>query len=136
MFFLKCIFVQQKLVPDFMIVLQFMSITQCINIVKVYSIVLSMDENIGIYDISIFEFYGYIKNINKISVDILTKISIKWKLFKRNAFLYKNTKINKNIHVKVVLLSIMDDNTYYFQKINLKFLNYIYIYLLLNDQLS
>ena len=35
-----------------------------------------------IIDISVLEFYGYIKNIGKISMDILTKISVKKKLTK------------------------------------------------------
>ena len=33
-------------------------------------------------DISVLGFYGYIENINKILVDILTKISVERKLFK------------------------------------------------------
>ena len=33
-------------------------------------------------DISVLEFYRYIENIGEILVDILTKILVRWKLFK------------------------------------------------------
>ena len=61
-------------------------------------------------DISILGFYEYIGNIGKISVDILTKILVKQKLFKihENVWktLKKNNKISKNTYVKVIVSGI------------------------------
>ena len=49
-------------------------------------------------DISVLEFYGYIINIGEISVDILTKISMKQKLSKFTRMLKKTkTKMIKSV---------------------------------------
>ena len=43
-------------------------------------------------DISALEFYGYIGNIGEISMDILTKILVRGKLFKIHGNIWKNSK--------------------------------------------
>ena len=57
-------------------------------------------------DISILRFYGYIRNIGEISIDIFTQISVRRKLFKIDGNAWKtpkNDKISKNTHFKVIL---------------------------------
>ena len=57
-------------------------------------------------DISILEFYEYIENIEEISMNILTQISMERKLFKIDGNAWKtpkNDKISKNTHFKVIL---------------------------------
>ena len=48
-------------------------------------------------DISVLGFYEYIGNIGEISVDILTKISMRRKLFKIHKNAWKNSKKNDKI---------------------------------------
>ena len=52
-----------------------------------------------IMNILVLRFYGYIRNIEKISVDIFWQISVERKLFKTP----KNDKISKNSYFKVIL---------------------------------
>lgn len=62
---------------------------------------------ISVPNMSVLESYVYIKYIGKISINILTKISVERKLFKshRNTWktLKKNNKISKNILLKIIL---------------------------------
>ena len=56
-------------------------------------------------DISILEFYGYIRSIGIISVDIFTKISVKQKLTKKYFEIHVNTlKMCKNDIKKIHIL--------------------------------
>ena len=66
-----------------------------------------------ITNISVFRFYGYIKNIEKISVDIFSQISVERKWFKiyRNAWKTpKNDKISKNSYFLSYFVNIIDIN--------------------------
>ena len=58
-------------------------------------------------DISILGFYRYIKNISKISMGVLIKMSIKQKLFKIHGNVWKklpkNDKIRRNTYIKVIV---------------------------------
>ena len=58
-------------------------------------------------DIYVIEFYGYMKNIHKISVEIFTKISIKRKLKKKKVLVILS-KINKKMTKKKCKIHILE----------------------------
>ena len=57
-------------------------------------------------DISLLGFYGYIENIGEISVDILTKISMRRKLFKIQYVICKVWNIGKYGYIDTWILQI------------------------------
>ena len=67
-------------------------------------------------------------DISEISVDIFTKILVIKNYSNIYFFLIEIVKIKQNIHIKTILINIRNDKINYL----LKFLNYIYIYVLTN----